>query len=111
MVRKKSGLSMTKEDRAERTRAKREEMEKAGCPYGRYPNGTPRTKPEVPPEMRSYYVVFGVKRGSGEKVAFKGFKSRRRADVWITDSYTLLKQGFERVEIVRSKMVAAKQLD
>lgn len=111
MSKKKSGLDMSAEARRERTEAKRAEMESKGCPFGRYPNGTPRTKPEVPQEMRSYYIVFGVKRGSGEKVAFKGFKSRRRADVWIQDSYVLLKQGFERVEIVRSKMVHATKLD
>lgn len=111
MAKKKSGLDMSPEARAERTLAKREEMEKQGCPFGRYPNGTPRTKPEVLPEYRSYYVVFGVKRATGEKVAFKGFKSRRRADNWITDSYTLIKQGFEAVEIVRSKMVDRKKLD
>lgn len=111
MGKKKSGLDMSQEARAERTRAKREEMEKRGCPYGRYPNGTPRTRPEVPPELRSYYVVYGIKRGSGERVAFKGFKSRRRADVWIQDSAVLIKQGFSNIEVVRSKMVHQINLD
>ena len=111
MARKKSGLDMSAEARAERTREKREQMEKQGCPFGRYPNGTPRTRPEVPPELRSYYVVFGIKRGSGERVAFKGFKSRRRADVWIQDSAVLIKQGFSMIEIVRSKMVHQINLD
>jgi hypothetical protein len=40
-------LEMTPEARAERTRKKREEMESKGCPFGRYPNGTPRTRPEI----------------------------------------------------------------
>lgn len=111
MAKRKSGLDMSLQARRERTEAKRAEMEENGCPFGRYANGTPRTRPEVLPEYRSYYVVYGIKRGSGEKVAFKGFKSRRRADQWIIDSYTLIKQGFEAVEIVRSKMVERKQLD
>ena len=111
MARKKSGLDMSVEARAERTRQKREEMEAKGCPFGRYPNGTPRTRPEVPEELRSYYVVYGIKRGSGERVAFKGFKSRRRADVWVQDTRVLLKQSCEAIEIVRSKMVAQTKLD
>lgn len=111
MARKKSGLDMSSEARAERTRAKREEMEKQGCPYGRYPNGTPRTKPEVPQELRSYYVVYGIKRATQERVAFKGFKSRRRANQWIDDTRVLLKQSCERIEIVRSKLVDSSSLD
>ena len=111
MARKKSGLDMSPEARAERTREKREEMERQGCPFGRYPNGTPRTRPEIPEELRSYYVVYGIKRGSGERVAFKGFKSRRRADTWIQDTRVLLKQSCEKVEIVRSKQVGAINLD
>lgn len=111
MAKQAKQLEMTPEARAERTRKKREEMESKGCPFGRYPNGTPRTRPEIPPELRSYYVVYGIKRGSQERVAFKGFKSRRRADVWINDSHVLIKQGFERVEIVRSKLVSQKELD
>ena len=111
MATKKKAPVMSAEDRAERARQKREEMEKQGCPFGRYPNGVPRTRPEVPPELRSYYVVFGIKRGSGERIAFKGFKSRRRADVWIQDSRVLLKQSCERVEVVRSKMVSSIDLD
>ena len=111
MASKKKAPAMSASDRAERTRRKREEMESQGCPFGRYPDGTPRTRPEVPPELRSYYVVFGIKRGSGERIAFKGFKSRRRADVWIQDSRVLLKQSCERVEVVRSKMVSSIPLD
>jgi hypothetical protein len=111
MAKKKAGLDMSPEARAERTREKREEMERQGCPFGRYPDGTPRTRPEVPPELRAYYVVYGIRRATGERVAFKGFKSMRRAKTWIDDTFVLIKQSCESIEVVRSKLIEARKLD
>lgn len=110
MGKKIEGLDKSAEARAKRTEAKREEMERQGCPFGRYPNGIPRTRPEIPPELRSYYVVFGMPKHGSAAQRLGRFKSQLSAARWIEQTHELLANNYTGIELVRCKRVRYSEI-
>lgn len=98
------------QSRADRIKAKREEMEAKGCPFGRYKSGAPRLKAEVPEEFRQQYSVYGVTRGDGSKVFVNSYRSLRRAKKSVEDNLRVLRMALSAVEIMRTRKVEFMEL-
>lgn len=59
-----------------------------------------RPRKEIPPEYRPYYVLFGQPRDGRPLQRIGRYKTKRRAEAFVSEAEELLKNTYEAVEIV-----------